>query len=77
MALLSLRMVQEFYLTGLSQPLEQLAAKLDDQTDEKKRKTMIRRLYDITNVFKAVGLVKKNAGEEKNISIEWLGRLMT
>jgi len=36
-------------------------------------KTKIRRLYDITNVFKAIGLVKKTITSDKKVAIEWLG----
>lgn len=38
-----------------------------------KFKTKVRRLYDITNVFKAIGLVKKKMTKEKKVAIEWLG----
>jgi len=38
-----------------------------------KLKTKIRRLYDITNVFKAIGLVKKTLTEDRKVAIEWLG----
>ena len=39
-----------------------------------KLKTKIRRLYDITNVFKAIGLVKKTLTEDRKVAIEWLGK---
>jgi phage-related protein len=68
-------MVQEFYLSGTCQTLEQLASKLDDTTEQRRRKTMIRRLYDITNVFKAIGLVRKTIGKDRSVAIEWLGRI--
>lgn len=41
--------------------------------ESSKLKTKIRRLYDITNVFKAMGLVKKTTTKERKIAIEWLG----
>lgn len=38
-----------------------------------KPKTKIRRLYDITNVFKAMGLIKKVTSKNRKIAIEWQG----
>lgn len=73
MALLSLKMVKEFFVSGFSQSLEQLADRIDDNTDPRRKKTTVRRLYDITNVLKALGLVKKSVNSEKNVMIEWQG----
>ena len=58
LALLSLSLVQLFYEKGPLQTLEETASELSGRLDSK-LKTKIRRLYDITNVFKALGLVKK------------------
>lgn len=77
LAMLSLRMVKEFFKTGAMQGLEQLADKLDGDCDSKRKKTMIRRLYDITNVLKALGLVKKSSQKDKNVVIEWLGNFIS
>lgn len=41
--------------------------------DEKIRKTKIRRLYDIVNVFKCLGLVKKVHVETGKNGFQWLG----
>lgn len=72
--MLSLRMVQEFFISGKTQSLEQLADKLDSSCEAKRKKTMIRRLYDITNVLKALGLVRKCSNKDRNVQIEWQGR---
>ena len=74
MALLSLKMVREFFISGFSQSLEQLADKIDDNSDPRRKKTTVRRLYDITNVLKALGLVRKTVNLEKNVRIEWQGK---
>ncbi len=66
-------MVQEFFLGSKIQSLEILASKLDEGSDARRRKTTVRRLYDITNVFKAIGLVRKTVSKDRNVSIEWLG----
>lgn len=73
LALLSLRMVQEFHVGGPHQTLDQLAGKLEGEAAQARHKTMIRRLYDITNVFKAVGLVRKTTNKDRSVAIEWLG----
>ena len=73
LALLSLRMVREFYVRGAQQSLEQLAASLDDRREPSRHKTMVRRLYDIANVYKAIGLVRKSLGRDRSVVIEWLG----
>lgn len=73
LALLSLRMVQEFHVGGSHQTLDQLAGKLEGEAAQARHKTMIRRLYDITNVFKAVGLVRKTTNKDRSVAIEWLG----
>lgn len=61
-------------MTGFSQSLEQLADRIDENTDPRRKKTTVRRLYDITNVLKALGLVKKSVNSEKNVMIEWQGK---
>jgi hypothetical protein len=69
-------MVREFFISGFSQSLEQLADRIDDNTDPRRKKTTVRRLYDITNVLKALGLVKKSVSPEKNVMIEWQGNFL-
>lgn len=69
-------MVKEFFVSGFSQSLEQLADRIDDNTDPRRKKTTVRRLYDITNVLKALGLVKKSVNSEKNVMIEWQGMVL-
>lgn len=66
-------MVREFFVSGFSQSLEQLADRIDENTDPRRKKTTVRRLYDITNVLKALGLVKKTVNSDKNVIIEWQG----
>lgn len=74
MALLSLSLVEMFYEQGFEQTLEAIALKLDSSCGAK-IKTKIRRLYDISNVFKAMGLVKKVITKDRKVAIEWLGRM--
>jgi len=55
--------------------LEQAARKLStDKVEENKVKTKIRRLYDIANVFQALGLIKKTYLEQsRKPAFEWVG----
>jgi len=39
---------------------------------ERERKTKLRRLYDIVNVFKSLGLIEKIKSEKKPL-FKWLG----
>lgn len=72
LALLSLNLVQFFYQKGFLQTQEDTANQLTGGQGAK-LKTKIRRLYDITNVFKAIGLIKKTVTADKKVAIEWLG----
>jgi transcription factor E2F7/8 len=74
LALLSLNLVQFFYEKGFLQTLEDTANQLTGGLGSK-LKTKIRRLYDITNVFKAMGLVKKTITKDRKVAIEWLGKI--
>ena len=69
-------MVREFYIKEREMTLEQLAGSLDDDTDPCRYKTMVRRLYDIANVYKAVGLVKKTNSKDRSVAYRWLGRML-
>lgn len=55
--------------------LEEAASKLtSNETDSQKLKTKIRRLYDIANVFKSLGLiVKTHVSKTKKPAFEWIG----
>lgn len=72
LAILSLNLIQLFYEHGYLQSLEDAANMLSGGLGAK-FKTKVRRLYDITNVFKALGLVKKTTTVDKKVAIEWLG----
>lgn len=55
--------------------LEEAARKLSYKSiDDHKIKTKIRRLYDIANVFKSLGLIKKTTlSDTKKPAFEWVG----
>jgi transcription factor E2F7/8 len=55
--------------------LEEAARKLSYHSiDDHKIKTKIRRLYDIANVFKSLGLIKKTTlSDTKKPAFEWVG----
>lgn len=55
--------------------LEEAARKLSPQDiDTHKIKTKIRRLYDIANVFKSLGLIQKTSiSETKKPAFKWVG----
>ena len=72
LAILSLNLVHSFYDNKFLQTLEETAQTLANGVNSK-LKTKIRRLYDITNVFKAMGLIKKTTTPDRKIAIEWLG----
>lgn len=59
----------------LTEPPNDLGnTKSRDPSNENKVKTRIRRLYDIANVFKAIGIIKKTHLEAKNKpAFEYLG----
>lgn len=43
------------------------------KVDEEARNTKLRRLYDIVNVFKSLGLVEKTDNGGKKSGFKWLG----
>jgi transcription factor E2F7/8 len=53
--------------------LEEAAKRLVGEMEPKKLKTKVRRLYDIANVFKSLGLVKKTSLSNKKPGFEWIG----
>ena len=53
--------------------LEEAAKEIIIDADEDILKTKIRRLYDIVNVFKSLGLVKKISLGTKKPGFKWLG----
>ena len=69
--MLSLNLIQYFYEDDYLQTLEETAKRLGSNSS--KLKTKIRRLYDITNVFKSLGLIRKATTIDKKIAIEWQG----
>lgn len=48
------------------------AAKILSQ-DDNKLKTKIRRLYDIANVLKSIGLIRKTHLDSRKPAFEWVG----
>jgi len=54
--------------------LEQAGRKMSNENiEENKIKTKIRRLYDIANVFSSLGLIKKTCLESKKPAYTWIG----
>ena len=53
--------------------LDQAAEKLTHSSELHKLKTKIRRLYDIANVFLALGVIKKAYLSNRKPAFEWLG----
>lgn len=53
--------------------MEEAAKKLVGDMEPQKLKTKVRRLYDIANVFKSLGLVKKTYLPNRKPGFEWVG----
>ena len=53
--------------------LEEAAKEIINEANEQLLRTKIRRLYDIINVFKSLGLVKKTTLPSKKPGFKWLG----
>lgn len=54
--------------------MEQAARRIsDDQIDESKLKTKVRRLYDIANVLAALNLIEKTSLETRKPAFKWVG----
>ena len=53
--------------------LEEAASKLAEKNNLEKVKTKIRRLYDIANVFRSIGLIKKIHLSNNKPAFEWVG----
>jgi hypothetical protein len=53
--------------------LEEAARKLVGDMEPQRLKTKVRRLYDIANVFKSLGLVKKTYLKSRKPGFEWIG----
>ncbi len=53
--------------------LEEAAKKLVGDIQQQKLKTKIRRLYDIANVYKSLGLLKKTYLSNRKPGFEWVG----
>lgn len=53
--------------------LEQAATKLTQTKESHKLKTKIRRLYDIANVFLALGIIKKSYLPNRKPAFTWRG----
>lgn len=54
--------------------LEQAARRIsDNQIEDSKLKTKVRRLYDIANVLAALNLIKKTSLETRKPAFEWIG----
>lgn len=54
--------------------LDQAARRIsDDQIDESKLKTKVRRLYDIANVLAALNLIEKTSLETRKPAFKWVG----
>ncbi|KAL4438117.1 hypothetical protein ABPG74_016896 [Tetrahymena malaccensis] len=73
--MLSIGFLKLFLHWKSTMTLEEAARKLSSkQIDDHKIKTKIRRLYDIANVFKSLGLIKKTSLiETKKPAFEWIG----
>ena len=53
--------------------LDEAAKKLVGDIEADKLKTKIRRLYDIANVYKSLGILKKVTLSNKKPGFEWIG----
>lgn len=73
--LLSIGFLELFLRWKPTMSLEEAAKRLNErlQVEENKIKTKIRRLYDIANVFKSLGLIKKTLTDHKKPAFSWLG----
>ncbi|CAD8140000.1 unnamed protein product [Paramecium pentaurelia] len=55
--------------------LEEAAKYLGNEVDQNKLKTKVRRLYDIANVLKSIGLIKKtHLVSSKKPAFQWVGK---
>ncbi|CAD8043231.1 unnamed protein product [Paramecium primaurelia] len=55
--------------------LEEAAKYLGNEVDQNKLKTKVRRLYDIANVLKSIGLIKKtHLASSKKPAFQWVGK---
>ncbi|CAD8138963.1 unnamed protein product [Paramecium octaurelia] len=55
--------------------LEEAAKYLGNEVDQNKLKTKVRRLYDIANVLKSIGLIKKtHLTSSKKPAFQWVGK---
>lgn len=70
---LAARFLRLFVLTDDPMSLEEAARVLIQTDNSALVKTKIRRLYDIVNVFKSVGLVEKTPMPNKKPGFRWLG----
>lgn len=57
----------------LEEAAKNLSENLSENVMDHKIKTKIRRLYDIANVFKSLGLIRKTLLENKKPAFYWLG----
>lgn len=73
--LLSIGFLELFLRWKSTMSLEEAAKRLNERlnVEENKIKTKIRRLYDIANVFKSLGLIKKTLTDHKKPAFTWLG----
>lgn len=73
--MLSIGFLKLFLHWKVVMTLEEAARKLSpNDIDAHKIKTKIRRLYDIANVFKSLGLIKKTSlAETKKPAFSWIG----
>ena len=53
--------------------LEEAAALLSIEKEEKRLKTKVRRLYDIANIFKSMGMIKKVKTLNGKPAYKWEG----
>jgi hypothetical protein len=74
LGLLSNGFIKLFFTWKETISLEQAARRLSsNNAEDNKIKTKIRRLYDIANVFSALGLIKKTCLESKKPAFMWIG----
>ena len=73
--LLSIGFLGLFFRWKATMSLEEAAKSLSEglKAEDHKIKTKIRRLYDIANVFKSLGLIKKTVLGNKKPAFHWVG----
>ena len=73
--LLSIGFLGLFLRWKTTMSLEEAAKSLSEniKTEDHKIKTKIRRLYDIANVFKSLGLIRKTVLSNKKPAFHWVG----